>query len=59
MLKTHKNIFIDILIILFICAFSLTIYAFSEDAETNDVPNSKDHPLISRFDGSYIRYFQH
>ncbi len=59
MFKNHKIIFIGLLVILFICVFSLAIYAFSEDAKTNDVPNSRDHSLISRFDGSYIRYFQH
>ena len=59
MFKNYKNIFIGILIILLVCVFSFTIYAFPEKAETQDVPNSNDHPLISRFDGSYIRFFKH
>ncbi|MFO7814608.1 MAG: OmpA family protein [Halanaerobiales bacterium] len=58
MFKIQKNICIGLLVILVIFAFSFSIYAFSEDAETKDVANSSDHPLISRFDGSYIRFFQ-
>src|SRR6056297_3572028 len=59
MLKDHKNFFIGVLVISLIFTFSLTIYAFPEDAHLKDVPNSSDHPLISRFKGSYIRYYDH
>lgn len=59
MLKDHKNFFIGVLVISLIFTFSLTIYAFPEDAYLKDVPNSSDHPLISRFKGSYIRYYDH
>ena len=47
------------MVILLIFTFSLTIHAFFENAETKDVPNSSDHPLIYRFFGSYIRYFEY
>ncbi len=59
MSKIQKNSSIGLLVILLIITFSFTTYAFSEDAETKDVVKSSDHPLISRFSGAYIRFFQH
>jgi len=35
-----------------------TALAFPEDALTQDVTDSRDHPLISRFPGSYIRFYE-
>ena len=35
-----------------------TVFAFPEDTPNNDVTGSQDHPLISRFPGSYIRFYE-
>jgi outer membrane protein OmpA-like peptidoglycan-associated protein len=55
----RKRIKFISLIIVFILCISLSgaVSAFSEDAPTEDLPNSQDHPLISRFPGSYLRYY--
>lgn len=46
-----------ILAVSFIFLFSTVIFAFSEEAPTEDVSGGQDHPLISRFTGSYLRYY--
>ncbi len=49
---------ISLIIIFILCiSFSGLAAAFAEDAPTEDLPNSQDHPLISRFPGSYLRYY--
>ncbi|MGM0500933.1 MAG: DUF4892 domain-containing protein, partial [Bacillota bacterium] len=37
--------------------FMNPVLAFPENVDTEDVPGSEDHPAISRFPGSYIRYY--
>ena len=58
MLNKYKGIFILTVILLLFTLFTFPIKAFPDDVETSDVSNSKDHPLISRFPDSFIRYYE-
>ncbi|MFW5988285.1 MAG: DUF4892 domain-containing protein, partial [bacterium] len=56
--KSNRNLFLLILVTTVIVFIFLTpVLAFPEDAPTEDVPGSEDHPLISRIPDSYIRYY--
>ena len=55
----YKKCFLIIMIILIFVSFPLaTVLAFPEDTPNKDVTGSQDHPLISRFPGSYIRFYE-
>src|SRR6056297_3030852 len=55
----YKKVFLIIMSITVLVFFSFTnVLAFPEDAPAEDVSNSIDHPLISRFPGSYIRFYE-
>ncbi|MGM0410863.1 MAG: hypothetical protein ACQEQF_08850, partial [Bacillota bacterium] len=58
MLNKYKGIFILTVFLLLCTLFTFPIKAFPDDVETSDVSNSKDHPLISRFPDSFIRYYE-
>lgn len=48
-----------LLVFVLVCSISPVVFSFSEDAPTEDVSGGEDHPLISRFPGSYLRYYEH
>src|SRR6056297_2728039 len=55
----YKKGFLIIMSIMVLVFLSFTtVLAFPEDADTEDVSGSKDHPLISRFPDSYIRFYE-
>src|SRR6056297_2150407 len=55
----YKKGFLIIMSIMVLVFLSFTtVQAFPEDADTEDVSGSKDHPLISRFPDSYIRFYE-
>ena len=58
MIKSQKILSL-ILVLLLIFSFSPVVFAFPEAAPTEDVSGGRDHPLISRFNGSYLRYYEH
>ncbi|HSP86990.1 MAG TPA: OmpA family protein [Ignavibacteriaceae bacterium] len=41
-----------------ICVLLLFIFLFPFLKAQNDIPGSKDHPLITRYPGSYIAYYE-
>ncbi|MGM0438641.1 MAG: OmpA family protein [Bacillota bacterium] len=56
---SRRNLFSTVLITAVVIFMFLTpVLAFPEDAPTEDVTDSQDHPLISRFPGSYIRFYE-
>lgn len=59
MCKSRSNLFSTILITTVIVFMFLTpVLAFPKNTPNEDVMDSKDHPLISRFPGSYIRFYE-
>ncbi|MGM0603839.1 MAG: hypothetical protein ACQESS_11050, partial [Bacillota bacterium] len=59
MCKNRRNVISIVLITTVIIFMFLTpVLAFPEDTPNEDVADSKDHPLISRFPGSYIRFYE-
>jgi outer membrane protein OmpA-like peptidoglycan-associated protein len=59
MFKSGRNLFSTFLITTVIIFMFLTpVLAFPEDTPNEDVTDSIDHPLISRFPGSYIRFYE-
>lgn len=59
MCKSRKNLSSIVLITTVIVFMFLTpVLAFPEDTPNKDVTDSIDHPLISRFPESYIRFYQ-
>ena len=46
------------IIIAFVFLSFTTVLAFPEGAPTKNVTDSRDHPLISRLPGSYIRFYE-
>src|SRR6056297_24692 len=55
----YKKVFLIIMSITVLVFFSFTnVLAFPEDAPAEDVTDSQDHHLISRFPGSYIRFYE-
>lgn len=56
--KINRNLFLLILVTTIIVFMFMTpVLAFPEDVDTEDVPDSRDHPTLSRIPGSYIRYY--
>ncbi len=59
MSKSNRNLFLFILVTTIIIFMFLTpVLAFPEDTPNKDVTGSIDHPLIPRFPGSYIRFYE-
>src|SRR6056297_376624 len=59
MSKSYRDLFLLILVTTVIVFMFLTpVLAFPEDTPNKDVTYSRDHPLISRFPGSYIRFYE-
>ncbi|SDL69040.1 OmpA family protein [Halarsenatibacter silvermanii] len=55
----YKKAFLTIMVIMVFVVFSFTTaLAFPADTPAEDVTDSSDHPLISRFPGSYIRFYE-
>ncbi|MFO7820077.1 MAG: OmpA family protein [Halanaerobacter sp.] len=56
--KVDGKIFLVVLLTMVLLSlFMNPVLAFPAGVDTEDVPGSEDHPLISRFPGSYIRYY--
>src|SRR6056297_474974 len=53
-----KSLFIITLVMIFAFFSFSTVLAFPEDVPTQDVTDSSDHSLISRFPGSIIRFYE-
>ncbi len=59
MCKSNKNLFLLFLVTVVIIFMFLTpVLAFPEDVVTEDVSGSDDHPLITRFPDSIIRFYE-
>ena len=57
--KSRRKLFSTVLITTVIIFMFLTpVLAFPKDTPNEDISNSIDHPLISRFPGSYIRFYE-
>lgn len=54
----RKLISIVLMTTVIIFMFLTPVLAFPEDTPNEDVTDSIDHPLISRFPGSYIRFYE-
>lgn len=57
MFKSQKIMSL-MLALLLVFSLSTAVFAFSEAAPTEDVSGGEDHPLISRFPDSYLRYYE-
>jgi len=59
MCKSKRKLFSTVLITTVLIFMFLTpVLTFPEDTPNKDVTGSRDHPLISRFPGSYIRFYE-
>ncbi|SDH12824.1 hypothetical protein SAMN04515651_10664, partial [Halanaerobium congolense] len=59
MCKSKRKLFSTVLITTVLIFMFLTpVLTFPEDTPNKDVTGSIDHPLISRFPGSYIRFYE-
>lgn len=58
-MESRRNFIFTVLTTTIIIFMFLTpVLAFPEDTPNEDVKDSIDHPLISRFPGSYIRFYE-
>ena len=57
--RNNRNLFLSMVVaVVLVFLFLTPALAFPEGVDTEDVPEGEDHPLVSRFPGSYIRYYE-